>query len=432
MPEIQEFTGVSPANLGNVVRGCQVSGGTPQVVNDPSGTFTVRCTFTDEPAPAAAPELARERAIVAPAAEPRSAVPDDARQAFTAFCLGHVGKPYIWGADGPDAFDCSGLAQVLLGRLGLDPVGDQSAQDLYRHFQDLARGRAVAVADCGCLVFYGRPGKVGHVGVCLDDRTMIEAGGGGPEVTTVQAARALGAEVRVRPITRRSDILAVLRPLGLPWEPPAQPEPTLLVPAMRAPALAAAAKVDDAELRGHLDALRPFVPFILEGAGEHGIEPAVLCGIGSRESGWGTSPLLRPAGPGGAGDWTKRKARTTDPVRPAGLPPDGLGFGRGLLQIDWDAHEFARTGRWRDPRENILYGATVLKGSIKAVRNRHPTLAADDLLFAGLAGYNAGPGRVAKALDPNDVTAVDQLTAHGNYAGDVLARAAWFKAHDVA
>lgn len=31
-------------------------------------------------------------------------------------CLGH---PYIWGAEGPDAFDCSGLILWLYGRIGI-------------------------------------------------------------------------------------------------------------------------------------------------------------------------------------------------------------------------------------------------------------------------------------------------------------------------
>lgn len=39
-----------------------------------------------------------------------------------------VGKPYIYGAIGPDAFDCSGLIFAELGRLGLDVGRTSEAQ----------------------------------------------------------------------------------------------------------------------------------------------------------------------------------------------------------------------------------------------------------------------------------------------------------------
>ena len=67
---------------------------------------------------------------------------------------------------------------------------------------------------------------------------------------------------------------------------------------------------------------------------------AIVAGIGSQESGWGTSALLHPNGPSGTGDNKPRSPKP--PLRPATMPTDGLGFGRGLMQIDWDAHEFAR------------------------------------------------------------------------------------------
>ncbi|MFZ5451347.1 MAG: C40 family peptidase [Thermodesulfobacteriota bacterium] len=136
---------------------------------------------------------------------------------FIECCKQHLGKPYIWGANGPDAFDCSGFVQVALARIGLDPPDDQTAQDLYRYFKDPGRGKPVAIPKCGCLVFYGKPAKVGHVAICIDHESMIEAGGGGSETTSVEIAREQGAEVRIRPINRRSDIVSIIRPLNLPW-----------------------------------------------------------------------------------------------------------------------------------------------------------------------------------------------------------------------
>jgi cell wall-associated NlpC family hydrolase len=41
------------------------------------------------------------------------------RQQFLALARGKLGKPYIWGATGPDEFDCSGLVQWCYGQLGI-------------------------------------------------------------------------------------------------------------------------------------------------------------------------------------------------------------------------------------------------------------------------------------------------------------------------
>ncbi|MCU0588484.1 MAG: NlpC/P60 family protein [Syntrophobacteraceae bacterium] len=142
---------------------------------------------------------------------------------FIEYCKEHLGKPYIWGSNGPDSFDCSGFAQVVLARLGLDPPGDQTANDIFRHFSRPDVGEPVSTPECACLVFYGKPARVGHVAICLNDSEMIEAGGGGPETTTVEKARKEGAEVRIRPIRRRSDIVAVIRPRNLPWSRSPQP-----------------------------------------------------------------------------------------------------------------------------------------------------------------------------------------------------------------
>jgi len=149
------------------------------------------------------------------------------KKEFIQLCKQHLGKPYIWGSDGPDSFDCSGLAQALIAQVGLDPPGDQTASGLYHHFMRPDQGMPVATADCGCLVFYGKPSRIGHVAICLNDKEMIEAGGGGPDTTTAKIAQQQGAEVRIRPLNRRDDIVAILRPNQLPW---AGPGPASTVP----------------------------------------------------------------------------------------------------------------------------------------------------------------------------------------------------------
>lgn len=141
------------------------------------------------------------------------------QSAFRAICNAELGKPYIWGASGPAAFDCSGVAQFLLEKLDLDPPGDQTAEGLYRTFRKPGRGTSVALAEAalGDLVFFGGDTAVTHVGLAWGGGDMIEAGGGGRATTTPAIARRQGAEVRIRPITRRKDRVAILRPAALAW-----------------------------------------------------------------------------------------------------------------------------------------------------------------------------------------------------------------------
>lgn len=153
-----------------------------------------------------------------------------------------------------------------------------------------------------------------------------------------------------------------------------------------------------------------WIEYVAEASVEHKIPAHLILGVMSRESACGLK--LTPKGdPAGTGDFVPRGGR---------LPPDGKGFGRGLMQIDYDAHPFARTGNWEDPRENILYGAGVLAQSIRYMRQR----GAVDEVRAGLCGYNRGPGKVwqdmVRGYD------CDRFTTGRNYGTDTLIRARLF------
>jgi hypothetical protein len=157
------------------------------------------------------------------------------------------------------------------------------------------------------------------------------------------------------------------------------------------------------------------------------IPAPVIGGVGSRESRWGLA-LRLPVGATiratGTGDFAKRSYPTR--YRTGPLPPDGGGFGRGLMQIDFDFHEFARTGHWADPNSNVEYGCRVLADYREFMRRR--TGFQEAALFrAMLASYNAGPGNVLRAL--RDGRDVDFYTAGRNYSEDVLARADFFREH---
>jgi cell wall-associated NlpC family hydrolase len=80
-----------------------------------------------------------------------------------------LGKPYVWGAIGPNAFDCSGLVQFVFGRAGrLEP---RTAQEQYNASQHITAAQVVR----GDLVFFGAPGAVYHVGIYVGGGQMIDA-----------------------------------------------------------------------------------------------------------------------------------------------------------------------------------------------------------------------------------------------------------------
>lgn len=163
-----------------------------------------------------------------------------------------------------------------------------------------------------------------------------------------------------------------------------------------------------------------YIQLVKDACIEYNVPIDVLFGIGSRESQWGL--ILKPVGPSGTGDFIKRK--TTRTWRSGSLPPDGGGFGRGLLQIDYDAHDFARTEKWKDPKENIRYGCNVLKSNIKYIKGKFPNLSEDNILKSSISSYNCGAGNVKKALDAKLDS--DTYTHGKDYAKDVLSRANWY------
>lgn len=175
------------------------------------------------------------------------------------------------------------------------------------------------------------------------------------------------------------------------------------------------------DMRLHLRAAEKYKAEIGRAAETAGVAVAVIFGLGSRESGWGSGN--RPVGPGGTGDFAPRSSVTR--YRVGSTPPDGGGFGRGLLQIDFDAHEFARTGPWHDAAANIAYGASVLLDCKRFVAANLTGLRPDQALRAALAAYNCGPRRVQRAI--KDGKGFDYYTAHRNYSADTLQRAGWFQ-----
>lgn len=105
----------------------------------------------------------------------------------------------------------SGYVQEILSSVGLDPVGDQTAQALSDYY--VSFGKIVEKPKAGCLVFFGQARiKITHVGFMINRLQMIEAGGGGRQVVDQQSAIDHRAFIRVRPYTYRSDLIYLIDP----------------------------------------------------------------------------------------------------------------------------------------------------------------------------------------------------------------------------
>ena len=85
------------------------------------------------------------------------------------------GKPYVLGAEGPDAFDCSGLVHYSLTQAGY-AVG-RSTADTYSKNGKWPLVPVDALQPGDLLFFYStdRPGVIGHVGIYMGDGNMIHA-----------------------------------------------------------------------------------------------------------------------------------------------------------------------------------------------------------------------------------------------------------------
>ncbi|HZZ48867.1 MAG TPA: NlpC/P60 family protein [Pseudonocardia sp.] len=78
-----------------------------------------------------------------------------------------LGKPYIWGAKGPNAFDCSGLVQWAFKQIGISVPGSTATQ--------IHEGRPVSRGQLrpGDVVFFYHP--VSHVGIYMGNGKVLHA-----------------------------------------------------------------------------------------------------------------------------------------------------------------------------------------------------------------------------------------------------------------
>ena len=120
------------------------------------------------------------------------------------YALRFIGWKYVWGGNDAhdNGLDCSGLILECLRSVGLWGQSDTSAHGI---FTTLAhKGTIPEHAQKGDLLFFGESRtKINHVTLAINEWQMIEAGGGSESLKR--------GMVRIRPITWRKDLVAILR-----------------------------------------------------------------------------------------------------------------------------------------------------------------------------------------------------------------------------
>ncbi|KAI1884976.1 hypothetical protein AGOR_G00215440 [Albula goreensis] len=140
-----------------------------------------------------------------------------------------------------------------------------------------------------------------------------------------------------------------------------------------------------------LDRMNKYKSLIIRVARNNGMDPAVICGIISRES--------------------RAGAALKD-----GLGDHGNAF--GLMQIDKRYHR--PEGAW-DSEQHLNQATGILIDFIKNIQNKFPSWSKEQQFKGGIAAYNMGPGSV------HSYEEVDINTTGKDYSNDVVARAQWYK-----
>jgi cell wall-associated NlpC family hydrolase len=94
------------------------------------------------------------------------------------YAYNFIGKPYVWGAEGPKSFDCSGFTKYVYNAFGVSLPHYTGSQ--------IGEGSSVTRKNLkqGDLVFFNTDGvSVSHVGIYVGDGEFIHASSGSHKVT---------------------------------------------------------------------------------------------------------------------------------------------------------------------------------------------------------------------------------------------------------
>lgn len=82
-----------------------------------------------------------------------------------------LGLPYIWGGRSSFGYDCSGFVQMLYSRFGINLPRNSKEQAIDLRFETVA----LEELESGDLIFWGRNGRICHVGLYLGEGKFIHS-----------------------------------------------------------------------------------------------------------------------------------------------------------------------------------------------------------------------------------------------------------------
>jgi peptidoglycan DL-endopeptidase CwlO len=141
-------------------------------------TAAQRAAYTRATNPAVAPsEVTAKLSTPAPPTQ-YPAPPASSRAAIAVrFALAQVGKPYVWGASGPNAYDCSGLTMASWRAAGVSLP--HSSREQYGYGTHVS----VSALQPGDLVFMYNP--ISHVTIYIGGGMLVSAPQTGQNVSVV-------------------------------------------------------------------------------------------------------------------------------------------------------------------------------------------------------------------------------------------------------
>lgn len=116
------------------------------------------------------------------------------------FLRAQAGKPYKFNADGPEAFDCSGLVTAAYELIGVDLPHQSLMQSTHGTAVDV-RTQPLLPGDLIFQYSSASPTTIGHVGIVVDATHWIQAAGSGVPVS-IGPIPAAGRIVAVRRIVQ--------------------------------------------------------------------------------------------------------------------------------------------------------------------------------------------------------------------------------------
>jgi|OM-RGC.v1.026176041 cell wall-associated NlpC family hydrolase len=130
---------------------------------------------------------------------------------LTLSAMQYCGVPYIWGGQNAfTGFDCSGLVLTCLHDLGIT-LPDMTSSDIYKWCKKQDEFYECKPEE-DCLLFFGKD-KITHIAIAINQKQMIETGGGGRDFKEfdLNLHKRNDARVRVKLISRRKDLLHCLK-----------------------------------------------------------------------------------------------------------------------------------------------------------------------------------------------------------------------------